>query len=162
MQTLFFVMRSDVSKVLAATLGNMGSLLASEQSWARFVNALGWEVEEHLKGALPEWPDLQAEADRIVAESVPEENFPHPQRAEVITVDTVGRPTVVFETPAEVEITISASTAGVEVDIVFNRNSKRLATLIASALFALDVKGSAALLACASAEAAEAEAETTS
>ena len=112
---------------LAAALSPMGSLRAGYASgpvspWPRLLAAIAAVDKE---AAL----DI---AEGIAREAVPDEDWPHPQRAHIRWEDGA----IVFTTPGGVEVQISAGEGGAVVHILFRRESRYLAMLILATLAA--------------------------
>lgn len=106
---------------LAATLQELsffGSLAAPREAWARLVHAL----QDGQNG------DVLAAADGIAMAAVPEEAFPHPQRADV-GVNAAGA--AVFQTPGGVLVSIWAIESGdLGLLVDFGRESRFAATML--------------------------------
>ena len=148
----------DLASVIAYALAPMGSLNASQVAWTQLLCQMGLPVMPHLRGAVDPLQGVRESAHALVAEAVPDESEPHPQRARVGNCNgTKG--TVTFVTPGEVEVTLTRHNKGLELSIEFNRDSERLATAVTFGLYSARVPGAAARLTLAAAQAAAAEAD---
>lgn len=151
--SLFVSNRCDIPAVLSESLRNMGSLAASRQDWASLLQALGVNLWFEYHKEAPRRSLMEA-AEAIVTSAVPEEGFPHPERAVALYNQEQGL--IAFKTPGGVQVSIAKQAEGqdVQLTVAFGRDSNHLATLVLADLFRR-VPAAISLLAQVAQEAAE-------
>jgi len=115
MWRLFVSYSEDPARTLAAALQPFGSLRCTRQQAGALLDAIGVPVPLDVK---PEKSIHVSEAvDDIIVKAVPEEGYPHPQRAIDWAIDDDH---VTLSTPGGVLVTIDRD--GIHFE--FNRNSR--------------------------------------
>lgn len=143
----------DMTAILASACWPMGSLRAPRELWGAVLRSMGMPIYPYLQGTVLLLEPEEA-AYALVVSAVPMEgvNGPPYRAAYRVTEDAI-----IFETPGSVEVAVRRAAAGVDLVIDFRRESRHLATLIASRLFAEGVPGAAGLLEMTAREARVAE-----
>ncbi len=112
---------NDVSNILSKVLSYFGSLGVNCNKWENLLHAMGAPINSQKNIT------LETAANEIIEEAVPEEGFPHPQRA---TWDgNQDNKTVWFTTPGGVTVTIYMVeiNESIILSVDFNRDSVYLA-----------------------------------
>lgn len=138
----------DIPAVLSLTMGNMGSLSATHEDWAKLLASLGLQVGlEAYPKIRPVHPTMAA------AELINGAARALQLQQSCLATATITGQSVVFRTIRGVQVTLAMRSDGCHLTVDFGRCSTRLATLMASDLFRYQVPTATSLLAQAAGEA---------